>query len=361
MKKFSWLSITCAILLAACSPLGFESSENDFNLDGTVDSYTVTLQDGTMMDVCGLSSWTLWAGQSINAGTLAVSNDETNLYVTYSATSGNTFGTLHLWVGTDLTLLPAVKNGPNAGTPIPGQFPHAYDTQGGTEYTFTIPLSSITISGGCGTSINIVAHAEMQVTSPDGTTSGETAFGGSTPGAGPRWWFYATYGVKCCVIPPPPAPKEKYGTAFVKGGYVFTTDKKSNPERLPSLSLTKNRWGWAINLTAAGTTTYDIWNGAGLNYTSKGHKVGTATVDFTGTQVTVTMNYFSGYGFEEAHIYADDFKPTTLAPGQYGYTEYYNPVAGSDSYTFAVADTNGDGIWLIVHSVAYGPGMTNPL
>ena len=60
-----------------------------------------------------------------------------------------------------------------------------------------------------------------------------------------RWYYYAEYTVACCDTPPPP-PTVKYGTAFAKGGYVFVTEKKANPENLPSLNLIRNRWGWAI-------------------------------------------------------------------------------------------------------------------
>ena len=186
---------------------------------------------------------------------------------------------------------------------------------------------------------------------------GQTAWGGDTAGPGNRWWFYANYATACCEDAPP-APSEKYGTAFAKGGWVFTTDKKSNPEKLPSLNLTRNRWGWAINLQSAGTTTYELWNGAGLNYTSKGKLVGTVTVDYDGSVATVTYDLNSGFSIGEAHIYAGDFKPTTLAPGQYGHTAYFDPTATTYSASFDVTDTNGDGVWFIVHAVAYGPALT---
>jgi len=302
---------------------------------------------------CGSDTLTLWAGQTIDAGTLIVSNDETNLYVTYNTTG--VFGTLHLWVGTDLTLLPTTPNGPGAGTPIPGQFPYVFDAAGLTTYTFTIPLANISFYTACGNTINVVAHAEVSINGGQ-----ETAFGGDIAGTGTnRWYFYAAYATACCSDTPPPAPLEKLGTAFAKGGYVFTTDKKSNPENLPSLNLTKNRWGWAINLTSPAFKTYDLYVGAGLNKTSKAKLVGTASVNYTGTQATVTYTLNPSFVIEEAHVYANDFKPTTLAPGQYGNTFYFNPFAFTHSFTVDVMDTNGDGVWFIIHAVAYGPGLTN--
>jgi len=302
---------------------------------------------GEVSPYCGSQTWTLWAGQHMDYGTLTVANDETNLYVTYTATTG-TFGTLHLWVGTDMSLLP--KN--NQGTPIPGHFPYVFDASGLTTYTFVIPLANISFFAGCdNTKFYVVAHAEM---------GGETAFGGDIAGTGTnRWYYYAEYNVVCCQTPPPPPSYDKLGTAFAKGGYVFTTDKKSNPENLPSLKLTRNRWGWAINIKEIGYTYYELWVGAGLNYTSKGMLVGGVSIEYNGSQAIVTYNLDPGYAIEEAHIYAGDFKPTTLAPGQYGNTAYFDPFVSSYSLTVDVSDSNGDGVWFIVHAVAYGSGVSN--
>ena len=82
-------------------------------------------------------SYLLTAGQHTVVGNLTVSNDQTNLYVTYTLTAQCTFGTLHLWVGTDLANVPSTGN----GTPIPGQFPYQFNASGLTTYTFTIPFS----------------------------------------------------------------------------------------------------------------------------------------------------------------------------------------------------------------------------
>jgi hypothetical protein len=57
-----------------------------------------------------------------------------------------------------------------------------------------------------------------------------------------------------------------------------------------------------------------------LNTTSKGRLVGTLTVLWNGTTVTVTYTMSSGFTLTETHVYAGDFKPTTIAPGQYGNT-----------------------------------------
>jgi hypothetical protein len=300
-------------------------------------------------EACTDIVWDLTAGQTIKVGTVTVSNDATNLYITYAIDTVNypdcSFGTLQAWVGNDLTNMPSTPG----GTPIPGQFPYKQDTGGATSYTFTIPWADLKIQDVkdvCNLALYVVTHAEVNC-----KDESETAFGGPVginikdPG---RWWFYGTYYV-CCAGGPP--PEVKCTTAFAKGGYVFTTDPKSNPENLPSLGLTKNRWGWAIKLTAPGETLYDIWAGAGLNKTSNGTKVGVLTVNWDGTTATVTYSILAGCAMTEAHLYAGDDAPTTVAPGQYGNLAYFDPPSAFQTFTVALSDTKGGGAWLIAHAV----------
>jgi hypothetical protein len=306
------------------------------------------------------TTWNLTAGQTMDVGTVTVSNDATNLYVTYTLDDPvyplATFGTLHVWAGNTLLNMPANNN----GTPIPGQFCTAdggacVDATGLQTYTFTIPFTALNITDVttvCGKPLYVVTHAEVDMDGDPLTIEHETAFGGPTAGGESRWWFYGAHTISCDFGDPLSCYK---ATAFAKGGYVWTTDKRSNPEKLPSLSLTKNRWGWAINLTAIGETTYyQIWAGAGLNNTSSGVQVGTLTVNWDGSNATVTYEMFDGSYLEEVHIYAADAQPTVFAPGQYGYpTEGYE-VGGITSfeYTVSLADTNATGeVWLIAHAV----------
>jgi hypothetical protein len=297
---------------------------------------------------CGTTTWNLTAGQTIDVGSVTVGNDAENLYVTYKLDyPGAYFGTLHLWAGNDIANVPANPQ----GTPVPGQFPFKYTPPDNTttEYTFTIPFKDLLIQDVtkvCGLKLHVVTHAEVN----NVNGKNETAFGGDKPGTGPRWWFHGEYSI-CC-----PSDSPDIGaceTAFAKGGWVFTTDAKSNPERLPSLRLTKNRWGWAINLGSPGTTTYDIWAGAGLNNTANGTKVGTLTVEWDGSLAEVTYTLSGGFVMEELHIYAGDAKPTTTAPGQYGYTRYFDPPVATHTAELQLEQAVGDidGVWLIAHAV----------
>lgn len=304
------------LLLSAIFGVALVSCNEDLSLsDLTVQDETDNYGTSVEKMYCGTQSYTLWAGQTINAGTLVVSNDADSLYVTY--TTAGSFQTLHLWVGTDLSNLPMNNN----STPVPGKFPYKFDTDGLSTYTFAIALDEIaSLNDECDKKIFVVAHAEVNINGKD-----ETAFGGNkavnVKDKG-RWYYYAEYIYKCCDND---VDYQKLGTAFAKGGYVFVTKSaKSNPEGLPTLGLTNNRWGWAIKQDI-GVKSYDLYVGAGLNDISKGIKVGYVEVDFNGTSVKVTYMLDEKYSIEEAHIYCSATQPTTIAPGQYGNPFYFNP------------------------------------
>lgn len=317
---------------------------------------------------CGDTSWTLWAGQTKDVGSVTVSNDLDNLYVTYTLDYQDAecpdgaveaeFGTLHLWVGDtdpdgELSTLPRAGN----GAPIQGHFPYKPDATGLQTYTITVPFADLAITGAtdaCGTPLYVVAHAEVNYLDCDGNLTGgdDTAYGGDNPinvGEPGRWWYYGVYTV-CCDFGPPPV--DFCQTAYAKGGWVWTTMSRANPERLPSLRLTKARWGWAINLTEPGETEYDIWAGAGLNDTRNGVLVGTLTVSWDGTDVTFCYDLDAGYTMKELHFYAGDDSPTTIAPGRYGYIQDFNEEPVEDWCDVLTAgDSNGDGVWVVAHAV----------
>lgn len=335
-------ALCCAVILGSCSSDSSVATHDEGRTNG---------KQGAIAEACSVQAYTLYAGQTTNVGTLDVTNDGTNLYVTFSLIDGWLASEMQLWCGSDVSNVP-VSGG---GAPIPGQFPYkaAFD-EGTDSYTFTIPLADLNLdmNSMCGVNMYIFAHA---------SANGETLWSFGTPfsqlstastSGTARWGWYSTYAI--CCQDENPDPETKCNTAFAKGGYVFTTDKKSNPENLPSLKLTKNRWGWAINVSANGSTTYDLWAGAGLNNTSKGTKVGTVTVSKSGSSITVSYSLTSPHTMKELHVYCGDTKPTTLAPGQYGTTAYFSN-GTSWSETFSVTDSNNDGVWLICHAVACSP------
>jgi hypothetical protein len=317
-------------------------------------------QQGWALDpACGHTPWTLTTTSNVVVGTVTVCNGLNNVYVNYALTSpAAKFGNIQLWIGNSLLNMPQDA----AGVPDYSKFCNALggSCRDATNYEweaeFQIPFPSTNIVdaySGCGLPLYFVARTEIRLdTNGDGVPDKtEWAYAGNTRnGSKNNYWYYGTYKI-CCDFGTAQSPH--YQTAFAKGGWVWTTDKKANPEGLLSLNLTQSRWGWAINLIYTGSTTYDIWAGAALNDTSKGVKVGTATVVWDGSTVKVTYNMFGGYLLQEAHVYAGDAKPTLIAPGQYGNLESFEPL-GTSSYTFSLGLKDADktkGVWLIIHGV----------
>ena len=145
----------------------------------------------------------LTAGQTIDIGSISISNDENFLYVKFETDDPWVLGTTHVHVGFHIDDVPKAAN----GQPIPGMFDYAHerDVEGGepavTEDEYAIPFTDLGLeSGECDVQLFIWAHAEAFQLDGDGVvTMEETAFGGDTPGDGtPRWFFLAEYTLQCC-------------------------------------------------------------------------------------------------------------------------------------------------------------------
>lgn len=298
---------------------------------------------------CATTTMPFTAGADIPAGTVTMSNDAANFYLTVNLAPGVTFASggtnFKAWVGTDPANMPQWPDGyPNLDLfPFSSAVP-----DGQTSQSIVVPFADLAIQDTtqvCNLAVVAVAGALVSI-------NGQTQVGwaGSQYVRINQWhWYWYAVHHTCCDQGPPPV--ERCDTAFGKGGYVFTTNPKSNPEKLPTLGLTNNRWGWAFNLRYPQNVVAPIWAGAGLNNTSKGKQVGNLTISWNGTSATVTYNATLG-DFKEIHVYAGDARPTTLAPGQYGHTAYLGSGSTSYSVTLPAADTDGDGIWLIAHAVS---------
>ncbi len=119
---------------------------------GVPDEKTV-VSNRTSGDPCEVTTVTLVAGQTMNAGTVTVSNDADYIFVTYTTTNGWVLTQTHLYVG-ECALIPVN----NPGNPIPGQFPYTSAHNNVTSYTYQIPISRIPLElCGC-----IAAHAVVK-------------------------------------------------------------------------------------------------------------------------------------------------------------------------------------------------------
>ncbi len=119
---------------------------------------------------CTPTEVTLFAGQTINAGTVSVTNDGDFINVTYSTANGWVLTQTHLFVG-ECALIPVN----NPGNPMPGQFPYKTTHSGGiTSYTYQVPVATIGI-GNCGC---IAAHAVVAKMNASGQiTETQTGWG----------------------------------------------------------------------------------------------------------------------------------------------------------------------------------------
>jgi hypothetical protein len=180
MKKnvllIAFMIVVCGIY--SCKKTEVKPSETIAN---AVNNNTATTANQTYTPVdlglvgtgtCTPVEVTLIAGQTINSGTVTVTNDANFIYVTYSTANGWLLTQTHLYVG-DCALIPVN----NPGNPIPGQFPYSGTHNNITSYTYQIPISKIP-AGVCGC---IAAHAVVvKVNGANQITDQQTAWGNGT-------------------------------------------------------------------------------------------------------------------------------------------------------------------------------------
>jgi uncharacterized repeat protein (TIGR01451 family) len=122
---------------------------------------------------------------------------------------------------------------------------------------------------------------------------------------------------------------------------VFQTAYAKGDAAVCFIDLGANNWGWVNGNGSAyilpGEYTWPMWAGAGQCDTSNGTLVGTVTVNYDGTDVSVSFDIDPQYILGDTHVYAgyDQIPPGSFSPGQY---QVYSPFDGS-------------AIYIIVHAV----------
>ena len=293
-------------------------------------------------DESGTQSFTLYAGQSIDAGSVSAKVEGTTLKVTYTTTGGWELTEAHLWIGNQINDLPQTKS----GNPQPGQFTwKSGDITGLTEYTFAIPLSNPNINFSCpGSAIAyyLAAHASVRKANGDGTYQTETGWSAGSPITSKgSWATFSTFTLSCGEGEP-----TNCETAFAK------LDDSSTC----FIELGFQRWGWTTPLKI-GNYEFNLYAGAGQCDTTKGALAGTVTVNYDGSAATVTFNTTPGWTMQETHLYVgNDRLPLlkqgknyveTVAPGAYPYQHTNLEAVSTDTYTVSVT---GD-IYVVAHAV----------
>ncbi len=139
---------------------------------------------------CGATTIaTLYAGQTIVAGTVNVYNDANNIYVQYLLNSPWVMSDAHVAVASTLDGIPQTK----AGNPIPGRFPYSavFDPEL-MNYTFVVPIASLPVGG----TLIVAAHAIVHAPKSYGGTQTGWADGQDFPGA--NWATYIAARVNRC-------------------------------------------------------------------------------------------------------------------------------------------------------------------
>ncbi len=127
-------------------------------------------------------SYGLWAGQNLDAGTVTISNDAENFFVTVE-----TFAALdevHVYVYNSLEALPASR-------PAPGLAPYSAKNINGPSVTIEIPADDVTD----GTAYYFIIHAALKAGDDPAFDylAGETAYGAGSDApsfSGRGAWFY---------------------------------------------------------------------------------------------------------------------------------------------------------------------------
>jgi hypothetical protein len=181
-------------------------------------------------------------------------------------------------------------------------------------YTFTIPRASIKID--CPM---VVAYVGIT----DGTVKKYVSARSLLKGTG--YWF--THCMQYCPI------------GKCETGYAFGGDQN---DCFLNLGIGVTNWGWSNGpITAPASLSWPIYAGAGQCDITKGIKVGTLTVDYSGTTAKVTYTLDAPYKLTSTNLWIGNGATAYLpykngkyssAPGQFGNLHTLNSVS-TDTYT----------------------------
>lgn len=254
------------------------------------------------------------AGQNINVGTMWVHNDATNLYVTYSLTNNWLLKKTHLHVATSLAGIPQNRQ----GIPVPGHFTYSTDHNPNIPmYTYTLPIAPLGYK--YGDNLFIAAHAEVvRYSNTTAGMVGETAWGGNTPGPGPRWWYYLQY-----TLVSPPRDDDP------RGFKTETAMLRMND--LPNDF--SNRWGdhpWFSYVTYR----HNLGEQTFYFYAAQHYRVGEAKISKVGSNLLVEITLDGVYKMEESHLNVSlNSYSGNPAFGQFPYKATHSPRVSTYTYT----------------------------
>ena len=315
-------------------------------------------------EICGtISENILYAGQTINSGSINIYNTRTELCVEYQTTQPWYLIETHLHLANSEENIPQNRK----GNPKIGNFDYGNNElpNGETDikYCFNLDNNQHFFDNQC---TYIGAHAVVG-SDLDGdyiADNMETAWGSGTKFVDRGSW--ATYTQYCLQECDPEVENNNTlstntETAFAKHDDLSTCflDIDEDGNGVPDF----NRWGWTNGPLdpTVGTYEFNIYAGAGKCDVSKSTHVGVLYLSFDDpidNYIHVSYNIFEEYGLKETHLYfGEEILPLdnnkfTVAPGQYLDLHENLNYANVDNYLLPYQD-NGNGIYLVAHATVY--------
>lgn len=317
------------------------------------------------------SCYTLYAGQTINAGSVCVVLNSGNLVAEYKTTGGWVITGAHTWIGETADSYPQGKN----GNPQVGKFPYNSGALANlTSYSVNVPLSSVTakfddldqycLDGAAVPALFLMAHADLRKPTATGSYQTETGWadGARVVDRG-SWATRSTLQFRVDCPEENTTTETEYGheTAWVFGDTTFDSLPSCGDDNIRGTAddgldggtgLLATRWGWSVGPVAPGQMIQeDIYAAAGKNDLAKGSLIGTATITNTGAMIEVEITTDGDYAFTTVQTYTGTDHTCTVAPGQLGDIKEYAEPAQSHVGLYAHAGGNA---YLAIHLDAVG-------
>jgi len=266
-----------ALLFASCDSLIGTADSVDENRGNSNNNNSgeVAFEISPQED-CEPQVFTLWAGQTIESGTVTVTNDDEYLHVTFETSGDWLLTETQLHVAEEMSGIPTN----NPGNPIPGQFEYKTEHDFVSSYTYKILLSDLEADEE-DPMLVVATHAVVVKLDGDGNiTQSETGWGGDLEGpTGNRWWFYGTYALQYDC-------EDDNGD---NGDVCFAEDTAwSDGPRY------QNPGNWATYTVVDGEdTTVTLFAG-------QTNDIGTVSFEHDGDgHVTITINFADGAGLQD--------------------------------------------------------------
>ncbi len=367
MKTHAAAAILATFALSACGS------------EGVSDNHTSS-RSAELIKIAGDGDGctTLFAGQSIDAGKVCLTVDNTVdtsascgagsagvINVTYDTTGGWELVEAHLAAGISVSDIPLNK----AGNPKIGNFPYSSgNIAGSTSYSFSVPLCTFALDASqtqCTPVVSLfAAHAALRKDKGDGTYQTETGWGdGDRFLAKGSWAEYFSVVLECAENPQPPE-KLPCETAWAIGKYTFdcSVPNKANPDNYncgPAGEIS-DKWGWYDSFVPAAGFRSTLYAGAAQNDLSKGTLAGTLDVTCAGTACDLAVQTSGAWRLEDFQAYVGCEPPTTTAPGQLGFnwSDDVNYADGDVSYVGSATNLpacSSGSYYIAVHTTVCRP------